>query len=1187
MTLKKRILGRCLVVIAVIAIVAAVILYTVDLKDLETWFSQNRLLVIGAGVIVVAALGFTLQRRRLVQLAAQQASKDQGLEPPAPTDSATAAVKVRDEMVVTQMKDLRFQLKQIRWFRWAYTRPWLLLTGNDAIIGRLLPELNERGWLLTDDAVLLWGRAGADGRPDEVWLKQIRRFRRARPLDAIVLTLDDTTPLPDSTRGTSPWGIHLARVTHLLRWSAPVYVLDLAGDDPVHRADTPVTGCEFARSTDAPAIEKALLELRSRLADTSVGQLARNGDDRYASDLSTRLDARSGPLARWIASLSDWQRRPLPVAGAFFAPWPAAGMPAVGTDGIQLPLWSYLAAAAKRAPGRRTGSHPITVLSVIALAAIGLWSLGMLISGLTNARELALTSDALRTVERANDAPTRLRALLGLQQRVEFYEARVQHPTLFSRFGLNHDQDVLEALWTPYAREARGQLVAPVQQDIEAQLVDLTQMPTGQLDDQVSRLARDGQAALKTYLMLAEPTRVDAAFMTPQLVRHWSGGAGLSPGEKLDLSQRLLSFYAQRLSAHPDWRITPRDELVGGARQTLLAVIGVKNSEDTIYQGILDSVGHKYPDQTLASLTAGTDTRGLLRTTASVPGAYTRQAWEGTIEAAIDASAKNNGMTADWVLATGATNRNVSNATPDAMRTALRTRYFADYAEHWQAFMNGIVCEPARTLPAAVAQLKLIADSRQSPVIALMKSLEYQGGAGAVRTSLSDTLVTKAQNIFTSKDNAPQAASPDPAGPLGVSFGPVLRLVAPGNPATATATSDLSLQRFTERITMLRLKLQQIADSPDADSEARQVAQSLFQGKSSELADTLAYAQLVAASLGEQWASMGQALFVQPVAQATQAVLDPAQASLNDAWRQTIVATWNRSFAGRYPFANTTNDASLPELARFLRPQGGLVGSFLATQLAGVLTLQGDQWVPASAGSGASSAARTIDPAFLNAINMLQRIAAHLLAQGEPQFAFDLKPVPTSGVTDTLLTVDGQKLHYFNQQEVWQTLTWPSNVPQKAGTRLEWQTEKAGTNLNLEFGGRWALVRLLERAHVTPVDNATYQLTWQATPPAPQAKQPAAKVDDQDGLTAQAPLTPAPSSLTYPLTYLMRTDVGKGPLELLALRGFVLPSRIFVGRATPARAGGTASSGPPPLPPGALAAARHASVPVPGGLLPQ
>ncbi|MEJ0003870.1 MAG: hypothetical protein WDN30_10305 [Pararobbsia sp.] len=88
-------------------------------------------------------------------------------------------------------------------------------------------------------------------------------------------------------------------------------------------------------------------------------------------------------------------------------------------------------------------------------------------------------------------------------------------------------------------------------------------------------------------------------------MRYWRPNANLPPGEKLDLSERLLGFYARHLPAHEDWRIPLRPELVNASRQTLLAVTGVKNSEDTIYQGILDAVGNKYPDQTLPSLTCG------------------------------------------------------------------------------------------------------------------------------------------------------------------------------------------------------------------------------------------------------------------------------------------------------------------------------------------------------------------------------------------------------------------------------------------------------------------------------------------------------------------------------------------------------------------------------------------------------
>jgi type VI secretion system protein ImpL len=68
----------------------------------------------------------------------------------------------------------------------------------------------------------------------------------------------------------------------------------------------------------------------------------------------------------------------------------------------------------------------------------------------------------------------------------------------------------------------------------------------------------------------------------------------------------------------------------------------------------------------------------------------------------------------------------------------------------------------------------------------------------------------------------------------------------------------------------------------------------------------------------------------------------------------------------------------------------------------------------------------------------------------------------------------------------------------------------------------------------------------------------------------------------------MRTDVGKGPLELLALRNFVLPTRIFAGRAPVAAPGAkkvAQADGPPPLPQAMLDAAKHAETPLPDVLV--
>lgn len=61
----------------------------------------------------------------------------------------------------------------------------------------------------------------------------------------------------------------------------------------------------------------------------------------------------------------------------------------------------------------------------------------------------------------------------------------------------------------------------------------------------------------------------------------------------------------------------------------------------------------------------------------------------------------------------------------------------------------------------------------------------------------------------------------------------------------------------------------------------------------------------------------------------------------------------------------------------------------------------------------------------------------------------------------------------------------------------------------------------------------------------------------------------------------MRVEVGKGPLELLALRGFKLPSRMFIDkpRVTPQSNGAS----PPPLPKAAREAAKQAATPLPSG----
>ncbi|BDB28232.1 type VI secretion protein VasK [Cupriavidus sp. P-10] len=1053
-----------------------------------------------------------------------------------------------------RLEELCNELRSLLGWRWRYRMPWLMLCGDETRINEVAPGLKQAGVWRSDTAVLV--HASPDGIAASLWLKQLRGLR-CRPVDGMVQVVPGNQAVAPDIESLRV----LAALQTELGWAAPVTFLHPVELKGIHPEEFAAIGtfpaaanCRTDGST-ATGLHEALASLETRSAVLGVQCAIAPKPTRFIASISAYIGAhRAGIVNRWTAwQASAWRRSPL--AGVMFAPvfaTPAMQIPVPSEDapddvvkratamlpserlGLHqatlLPTWRGIAEGAKRHRVRRIGMHPMVVLAVLAVVLAGAWSAGMLVSGLRNAQDISTARQTIQAIHTASNAAACLKALLALQQQIERHEHRVQHHApLATRFGLNRDREVLATLWKSYTQASRLLLVAPVQQDLEASLVDLSQMRTDSLDEQTSRWALGGHAGLKTYLMLAEPERADSAFLAPQLVQHWSTDARITPGEQQDLGERLLKFYAQHLKANPAWRIEPRSDLVAGARQTLLAAIGERNAEDTVYQGIINAFGdngsNKYPDLNLVSLTAGTDPRGLLRTAAIVPGVFTRQAYEGYVAPAIEAAAKRTEIASDWVLSDGKAQgaQQTTGRSAEALQAALTEQYFADYADRWQGFMNSVQWEAAPTLPAAIDQLTLMADARQSPVIALMKSLEYQGGAGARKDSLSDTLVAKAQDLLGKKAQGPDTAKPNTAGSLGAAFGPVLRLVGQTGQG---ASGDLSLQRYFDRVTALRLRLQQVSTSADADEQARQMAQALFQGRTSDLADTHAYAQLIAASLGAEWAGMGDALFVRPIMQATQAIVLPAQASLNAAWQRFIVAEWDRTFAGRYPFADTTNDASLPELAQFLRPQGGMINTFLATQLAGVLELQGNQWVPAAGADGI-----TFDPAFLKTINLLQRIGAHMLVQGEPQYRFELKPVPTPGLTDTVLSIDGQKLHYYNQRETWQRMAWPVNNLQEPGTLLRWQTETAGTSKSFEFGGRFALLRMLASGHIEQIDGATYQIGWPAEPDTRSAP--------EDGA---APSQPMPRMIRFQ----MRSEAGPGPLEMLSLVGLKMPSRVFL-----------------------------------------
>jgi len=1101
-----------------------------------------------------------------------------------------APVTKRDARLQRMAEELRVAHG---WF-WCGRLRWLMIDGNDERVDQVAPGLKQAGVMHVGETVLV--HAAPDGIEKEKWLRQIRQLRGHRPVDGLVHVAradDAETGLPRA----------LSMTATALGWAAPItflYPVEAKGrpSERFEAVGTFMPNESRRQAQEAAArLPELLNEVEQWSADAGVRLYTREKAvwlmevSKYVGDHAARIATSLGALAA-----SNWLRAPL--AGVMFAPvFPGPSVvPVPVTDGdaapgqpvgapealtvtreqpaALLPVWKEIAGGAPRYRGRRAGFYWRDALALVALAGAVLWTVAMIVSGLGNhalIREAEITASA--ALAATPGTPPALRAQLALQQQIETLEYRRDHGVpWYLRAGLSHNGELLDALWRPYQAVAIRNLRQPVAQALEAQLGQLSQV---RVDEQQSHDAQQlAYNRLKAYLMLAIPARTDAPFLRKQLLDVWLAPAGMRAGEWLDVSQQLAGFWSDHLKAHPGWRIEALQPLVTQMRSTLVNQIGLAASDDVLYQRVIDEARGKYADISLATLLAGTDSHGLFTTTQTVPGIYTRAAWEGVIEKAIDDAAKEQRVEGDWVLtgdqptarisATAVEGAvNAAQAAVDAgkdaddLRKRLRDRYFTDYTAAWATMLNRFQWIGATNFSGVIDQLTRLTDAQTSPLLAVMKSVQYQGEAGRPSQALTDALVRKAQGLLGGSDSD-QTQAPV-VNPLDRSFGPLLALMGDANPsaasgnagnaagANAVAFNGVSLSRLLTADTTVRLKLQQIRVSPDAQAMARSLAQAVFQGKLSDLSQARDDAALTAASLGAQWAGFGQTMFVRPLDAAWQAVLQPAAASLNDAWRSAVTAPFNASFASRYPFAPTSADASFAELGRYVRPDTGLINRFIELELSGVLKRQGEQWVP----NELAPQSLQFDPKFLALLRLIGPLGARLYAQGEAGYHFEIVPQPTPDVTRTELTVDAQQIVYFNQRETWTPLAWPGNGL-SGHASLTWQTLNAGVRIAFDGTGDWAFLRMLEKAQVKPLDDTRYELVWNAGTGGEAAKAAStASGDGTDGKVA-------------PLRYLLRAQAGGGPLDLLKLRGLRMPERIFVtGRA------GQISGLPslPPLPP--------------------
>lgn len=893
-----------------------------------------------------------------------------------------------------------------------------LLIGTSTSIEKLAPNLTTDIWQENNGTLLIYG-GDIHQSIDENLIQDLKQLRRRRPLDAVIWVSENNLsqqPLghslfnhlnPTNTDTASRYFHQLFRQLH---WQAPIWLWNISNNGEITTNEAPTVLYSAPLKATSEILSNDLKMLLPALVEQGTQAVLHNPTQTYLLALARFLQHEGcEKLANNLAPLLSGYRS-LPFAGVLFSTAVNNNVSATSSQNnqwISNSHWKALITANSQLPyqlkASPLGLNSKRILQYTIATTMTLWGIGMVVSYFMNRQ---LISQSQQQAQLATDNHqsefARLQAQYGLQQTLGLLSHREKTSVPFwLRFGLSSNNALLSHLWPVYSQSMLPLLRDSTQQHLENYLHAFMQFPP----DSAERIegAQSAYQALKAYLMMGDPSRIDPAFFTESALHIWPDYNGLKEGEWQTLGTELLTFYASQLPYHHEWTIKPNRTLVAGSRTILIRQIGQRNGESALYQKILQQAQHNFADMTLDDMTGDTDVSFLLSSADTVPGIFTRKAWEESIEPAIKKAVHERREEIDWVLSDTQKEADI-DISPEKLQQNLTERYFNDFSGSWLSFLNGLQWRETQSLSDTIDQLTLMSDVRQSPIIALMNTLSYQGKTGRQQEKLTDSFVNSAKDLLNKEQQPVISQKAEFTGPLEPVFAPILAFT---DPQSSAQNSDaLSLQAYLTRVTRVRLKLQQVVNAPDPQAMSQALARSVFEGKTVDLSETRDYGSLIAASFGQEWNSFGDTLLAQPLSQAWQQLLAPTSQGINTQWRNAVVNDWNRAFGGRYPLKNTQSEISLPLMAQYLRPDNGRIQRFLETHLNGVLHKEGTHWVPDTT----NAQGLTFNPEFLKALDKLSYLGDVVFANGEARLYFELRPGTSPDIMQTHLMIDKQSL---------------------------------------------------------------------------------------------------------------------------------------------------------------------------------
>lgn len=581
-------------------------------------------------------------------------------------------------------------------------------------------------------------------------------------------------------------------------------------------------------------------------------------------------------------------------------------------------------------------------------------------------------------------------------------------------------------------------------------------------------------SALRFYLILTEPNQHpdQSNFVATALPNLWADYVdenGLNTSR--DSIMNNAALYVHYLQEESAPAVKQDESLVAASRDRLNSFLIDNTLVNREYLRYQLAVREKFKPLTLSRMVPKLRGR-LIYSSRAVPAFYTKKVWESYLQPAIIETVSGDlHHESDWVL----DDKNVNDVVQNKARfvSQLMARYKHDYAVAWERFLRSTHVATFKSLDDASAGLTKLSDLQESPLRQIMQTVDLNtswdkkaslvdaakgaNGSGSFWGRVMSVLDNSKSN-GVDLNTLPKIND----GLLAEHFYPVSRMLAADESAGGDNTV---MNQYLLDLRQLKVRIDGVRSARNVGKSSKALLVSTLLGKANELNNLRNFVASRIDTSKTALVSAIEPLFSAPVDHTQDALMSPAHNQINTAWDEKIVKPWNQMIANRYPVADSVNEASVRDVEHFIDPNDGVLAKFRREEIGDLIDSEGKQ------------NSDMVDPRMLLSINNGTDLGNIIDSLSDLRNGFELQVNPTPGLTDVILMIDGQRLHYRNNSQSWERMIWPGDG-KVTGARMDIINAAGHRYTVFDYPGRWGFLRMIESAHITPVDGARQRFSW-------------------------------------------------------------------------------------------------------------